>query len=396
MSPQTTESLNTPERLSRARRRRARRMLTQLRADEREAFIEELAHAVSPSIELFLYALLAGLVIGLGFRFDQRALLIAGALVAPRMAPITGLALAAVSGSPRFFLRTLAALAVSLALLSLIAGLSGSLLSAETPELLLARGHTSLNWIDFALVFVGAILMAVSLTRTQRIPALASVAVAYELALPLGAAAVGLAHGLPDLWRGALLTFGLHLTWAIVVGLGTLVVLGFRPLTGYSHSLAAAIVLMGIIALASALGLGVSVMASLPTPTPTPTITPTPSATPTASMTSTVTPTYSVTPSSTASPTSTPTVTPLPPLAIVFRTGDLGGFLRDAPQGEIIGFVEEGDTLSVIGGPEEIGGGVWWLVRTEEGQEGWLLGVLLATITPTSTANPTLTPTPTP
>lgn len=393
MNPKTTEPLNNPERLSRARRRRARRMLTQLRADEREAFFEELAHTVSPSVELFLYALLAGLLIGLGFRFDQRAVLIAGVLVAPRMVPITGLALAAVLGSPRFFLRTLAALAVSLALLGLIAGLSGGLISSEKPALLLARGHASLNWIDFALVFVGAVLMAYSLARTQRIPTLPSVAVAYELVLPLGATALGLALGTPNLWQDALLTFGVHLTWAIVVGLGTLVVLGFRPLTGASHSLAAAIVLMGIVALAGAFGLGISVLASLPTPTPTPTITPTPSNTPTASMTSTVTPTPTVTPSPTATPTSTSTGTPLPPLAIVFRTGDLGGFLRDAPRGEIIGFVEEGDTLSVIGGPEEISGGFWWLVRTEEGQEGWLLGVLLATLTPST--NPTLTPSPT-
>ncbi len=52
-------------------------MLTQLRADEREAFLEELAHDVSPSIDLYLRALAAGVVIGLGFRVDQEALLVA-------------------------------------------------------------------------------------------------------------------------------------------------------------------------------------------------------------------------------------------------------------------------------------------------------------------------------
>ncbi|MCK4694022.1 MAG: hypothetical protein KAT23_10335, partial [Anaerolineales bacterium] len=147
MSQQITEPLNDHERFTRARRRRARRMLTQLRADEREVFLEGLAHQVSPTIGLFLYALLAGLLIGLGFRFDQRAILVAGALLAPRMAPVAGMALAAISGSPRFFLRMLAALTVAVALLTLAAGLSGGLYAASEPSLIMTAGHTKLNLI---------------------------------------------------------------------------------------------------------------------------------------------------------------------------------------------------------------------------------------------------------
>ncbi len=94
MSFNPTESLNDPENFPRARRRRARRMLTQLRADEREAFLEDLAHQVSPNVDIFLYALAGGVLIGLGFRFDQRALLFAGLLLAPSMAAPRGSALA--------------------------------------------------------------------------------------------------------------------------------------------------------------------------------------------------------------------------------------------------------------------------------------------------------------
>ena len=77
MSTQSSEPFDPLDRHSAARRRRARRMLTQLRADEREAFLEGLAQLVTPDVSFFLRALAAGLLIGFGFRLDQRALLVA-------------------------------------------------------------------------------------------------------------------------------------------------------------------------------------------------------------------------------------------------------------------------------------------------------------------------------
>jgi hypothetical protein len=41
--------------------------------------------------------------------------------------------------------------------------------------------------------------------------------------------------------------------------------------------------------------------------------------------------------------------------------------------------------LEVIGGPQLEGEQVWWQVRTTTGQEGWLLGTYMATVTPTLT-----------
>ncbi len=395
MSPQTSEPLNNPEHLSRARRRRASRMLTQLQADERESFLEGLARQVSPTVDLFVYAILAGLLIGLGFRFDQRALLVAGALLAPRMAPVAGMALAAVSGSTRFFLRMFAGLVVAILLLALASGLSGGLRFGDDPDLILAASHTRINVIDFTLLIAGAVLMALKLAGGHEIPALPSVAVAYELALPLGVASVGLVRGDSGLWHGALLTFGLHLTWGVVAGMGVLIILGFRPLTGSSRSLAAAMILMGIVALISAAGLGASILAAVPTPTPTPT----PTATPTLTQTPTATPTLTATPTNTptVTPTHTPThtATPTPPSAIVVRTGGLGAILRDAPDGTDVGFLAEADAVHVIGGPETIEDEIWWQIRTQDGEEGWLLGVLLATLTPTPSATPSLASTPT-
>ena len=396
MEPQTTESLHDPDRLSRVRRRRARRMLTQLKADEQEIFLEELAHQVSPTFDLFLFALISGLLVGLGFRFDQRAMLIAGALLAPRMAPVAGLALSAVIGSPRFFMRMLAGFGVASALLALAAGLSGSLGVKTGAGLILAAGHVKLNLVDFSLLLVGAVLMSRGLVKDVSLPALPSVAVAYELALPLGVVGIGLFRGDPDLWQGALLTFGLHLTWAVVAGLGTQAVLGFRPLTGNSNSLVAAVGLMGLVALFSAVGLGVSVLASIPTPTPTPTVTPTPTATatPTSTSTSTATATSTATPTKTYTPTMTST--PTPPSAIVIGTGQRGAFLRDIPGGETIGYMTENDQLLILGRTVEDSGEVWFQVRTASEMEGWILGELVATITPTSSVTYPPTPSHTP
>ncbi|MEW6569501.1 MAG: DUF389 domain-containing protein, partial [Chloroflexota bacterium] len=311
MSTLSSEPVHEPDRLSRARRRRAQRMLTQLQADERETYLEGLAHQVSPSIDLYLYTLLAALLIGLGLRFDQWALLLAGALLAPRMAPVAGLSLAAISGSPRFFLRLLLSVLVATALLTAVAGLLGGLAIPEGTSSVLAVGHARLNLVDFALLIGGAAWLARGLARLHegsgepRLGALPSVAVAYEVLLPFAAAGVGLFSGNSELWQDALLTGALHLTWAVVAGVAALTILGFRPLTGSGHSLAAAIALMAFIGLLSAIGLGASVLAAVPTPTPTPTPTFTPTATATA--TSTSTPTRTATPTATATSTATPT-----------------------------------------------------------------------------------------
>src|SRR3989304_4989757 len=126
--PMTFEPLppvEDPESLPRARRRRAGRMLTQMRADERESYLEDLAHQVSPGIDLYLFAALSGLLIGVGFRFDPLALFVAAVLIAPRLGPLAGMALAAVCGSLRYFGRQLGALLLAGLLAAFVAGVGG-------------------------------------------------------------------------------------------------------------------------------------------------------------------------------------------------------------------------------------------------------------------------------
>jgi len=383
MRNHTSEPIGEPDQLSRARRRRAGRRLSQLQADEREAYLDVLAAAVTPGAGYFLLALLSGVLIGLGFRLEQQALLVAGALLAPRQGPVAGLSLAAVSGSPRFFFRMLAALGLGLALAGLGAGVSLGLGTGGHPNPLLPYAHSKLNLLDFGLAVAGAVWMAARLINHERVDRLASVAVAYEVYLPLGAAAAGIVASVPELSQGGLLSLGLHLTWAVAAGLLTMVFLGLRPLTGGGRSLGAAVGLIGLLGLVSAAGLGTSVLAALPTPTPTPTFTPTATATPTPTGTATPTPTNTSTSTPTSTPTITPTATPTPPSAIVLGTGGQGAILRDAPEGAPIGFVAEGELLLVLAGPDLRATGFWWLVLKEDGSQGWLVGEFLATMTPT-------------
>lgn len=402
MTAHSSEPIDDPRGLSRARRRRARRRLTQLQADEREAFLEGLAQEVSPGVGFFLRALLAGVLIGLGFRFDQRALLVGAALAAPRMSPVAGMALSAVSGSHRFFLRMFGALTVGVLIVGVTAGGAGGISVPAGSGTILASGHLKLNLIDFTLLVVGAVVLAIRLAREERFSSLASAAVGYEVLLPLGAAAIGLVRGDPDLTGGAALTFGLHLTWAIVAMMGTLIVLGFRPLTGSGHSLATAIILMGAFALLGATGFGASVMAAAPTPTPTPTATPTRTPTATNTATATATATNTATSTATATSTSTATATATLPQGVIIRTGGEGAVIRTTPDpGSLhVGFLPEGYPVEILEGPVTVGNVVWWLVRYVDQagvtQQGWLRGDLLATTTPivTESASGTATPTP--
>lgn len=379
MSEQTEQDRN-----ARARQRRAGRRLTQLQADEREIYLEGLAKQATPGIEFFLLPILAGLLIGLGFRFEQRALLLAGALVLPVLSPLAGISLASVSGSSGFLLRMLVATLLAYLVGAAVAGLSGGLAMEQGVGTVLASGHIKLNTVDFAVLLIGAAWLSWSLARRDQISRVASIAVAYETFLPMAVAGIGLVRGDADLMSGGLLTFGLHVSWAIVAGVVMLAVLGFRPLVGSGPSLATAIGLLGILALLSGVELGVSVMAAVPTPTVTPTATPTSTATATATSTPTATATATHTATLTATATETPTSTPTPPLAIIFRTGGEGAILREAPGGGAIAFLVEGENVQVIGGPEELEGQSWWNVRTLAGVEGWLAAEFMATITPTA------------
>jgi len=387
--PKSEHLPNDPEKLPPARKRRARRLLAPLDAEGRTTFLADLAHRASPSFDFYLFSLAAGAVMGLGVLLDTPPLLLLGALVAPLMAPAIGLSISTVLGSARFFTRNLIGLLIGSLLAFAMGYLSGYVLTYWTPPALIQAGlHARLFWANFLVLALGAIFSSAALVNKKYNPAVPSVALAYELYLPLVIAGFGLKSGIPHLWPDGLVVFAIHLAWGVLFGAVTLVVLGFRPLTLFGYTVSGALTLLGIILLIGLGGAGAAVggQIALPTPIPsaTPTITPTftPSATPPPpTETFTPTATFTLTPT-VPTPTATITPSPTPLYAIILTTDGLGAVLRSDPGGPVIRSYFDGTLLQVLPGAVEYEGNPWVRVIAPDGVEGWIMQRLLATATP--------------
>lgn len=375
-----------PNRLPPARRRRALRLLAPLDTDERAAFSAELALKISPSFDFFLFSIISAFVMAAGLLLSAPALLVLGAVFAPPMSPVIGASLGTVLGSFRFFFRSLFGITLASLLVFLVGYAAGIFAnSGTTPDLNLAFLYTQLNWTNFLLLAMGAILTAAGIARSTRGPMLASVALAYELYLPLVAAGIGLGSGIPHLWPDGLVVFAVHLSWAVLLGALTLGVLGFRPLTLFGYTFGAVVSLIGIILLIGISGAGAAFGAQIALPTPIPSATPTLTATFTVTPspippTATLTPTLTATP--TLAPTDTLTPTPTPVLALIRTSDGQGALVRSEPGGLVIGSYLDGVMIQVLPERFENDAGVWVKVLGPDGTQGWMLQRLLVTATP--------------
>jgi len=385
--------------LPRARRRRAQRMLVLPAADERAALLDDLARRAFPSFEFFLFAFLCGTILGAAYLLDAPALLLLGILLAPLLTPWVGLTLAAVTGSWRFFFLTLFGLMVAGALVFLtgaLAGLAGRLW-INLP-FYYAWVHAQLWWADLLVVALGAALLAISFVRSEQKPILASVMLAYGLFLPVSAAGIGLGIGKNiggvTLWPNGLLVFLVHLALAILVGGFVLAVLRFKPVKASGYFLPIFIGLLSLAALVVLTGLVTFIRDGITSsrhvaPTPTPLVLS--SATPTVFPTSTPTPTS--VPSATHTP--TPSLESTPVSAMINSSFGDGANLRSEPgSGNVITVLPNGLIVQVLPGSEIVSSVSWVHVRTIDGIEGWVLQTVLTATT--QTPSPTLTSTPTP
>jgi len=378
-----------PDRLPPARRRRAHRLLAPLDEDERAAFLDEVAHRASPSFDFFLFSLLAGVVIGTGLLFDAPAVLLLGALLAPLMAPVAGVALGMVIGSGAFFLRSLVGQLIGGALVSAGGAALGLLGRYWLPaDLSLAHYHAQLSLANFLLLAVGAVFTVATLVDGDRNPALPSVALAYALYLPLASGGFGLASGVPHLWPDGVVIFVVYLAWGAMFGALTLALLGFRPQTLFGYTLGGAVALFGVIIMIGISGAGAVFGGRIGLPTPIPsttaTITPSPSLTLTPlppTGTSTPTRTSTVTPTITRSP--TPTATPV--YAVVQAIEASGAVLRSEPGGPIVQSYMNGALMQVLPETQELDGVLWVRVIAPDGKTGWMVQSLLLAVTPTPT-----------
>jgi uncharacterized membrane protein len=387
-----------PERLPPARRRRAHRLLAPFEADERSTFLDSLAQRIYPSIDFFLFSLLAGLVISVGLFVDAPSLLVLGALVAPFMGPGIGVSLGAVTGSVRFFGRSLVGFVIGSLLVFGTGMLAGLAVQTWAPlGISQASMHAQLAWPDFVVLIMGAVLSATALVNSEHNPSymggarVASVALAYEFYVPLAAAGMGLLSGLPHLFPDGLVVYSIHLAWAFLILAITLTVLGFRPLTLFGYTFGGAVALLGVILVIGIGSAGAAFGGKIALPTPLPTLTSTP-VPPTLTPTTTDTPvpptytplaTLAPTATETATPPFTPTPTPMYAFIHVLKTD--GAVVREQPgfNGKYLRSYFNGTLVIVLPDTEVADGNVWaHVIVPSDKTEGWIVQSLLLVATP--------------
>lgn len=413
---------------ARARRRRAqRRAFFPTDEEGRAALFSHLAHRAFPSYELFVFSMVSGTILGLGYFLDSQALLIFGILVAPLMTPWIGISLATIAGSLRFFAQTFSAVFVSSLIVFLIAVLAGVASRIAPPRVFNeAFIHTRLWWPDIVTITIGAIILTISFVRSEERPYLPSALLTYGLLLPLSAAGFGLGSGvgLGELWPQGLYVFLVHFAWAMFFALLSLFFVRFYPTSAGGFSLTGIIVILLVAVVVSLTGFGRWAMEQSGLTTPLPaaaTITldvPTsfPTGTPTAydatapigvpALTSTSTPVVTRTPRPTLAPTETSTATvtaePTPIIAMIRASEGGGAFIREEPGGAVIKTLGNGATVTIIPNDfQEFNRVIWvhvFVVVNDERIEGWMLQSVLQTATPIANWQPSATSpvTPTP
>lgn len=429
-----TEPPSRPREEIRNRRRRAtRRSSIPQDAEGQATLISDLSRRAYPSFELFVFSLVCGAILGLGFLLDSQTVLLLGILVAPLMTPWVGFLLSILTGSPRFLFETIMALLISAALV-----FAGGLLTGFAARLFMPMTLTNVFihsrlWIPALVVLaIGAVTLVASFARSEEKPFLPSVLIAYVFYLPISAGGFGLGSGLEGVWPQGLLVFLAHFAMAGVLGLITLYALRLRPsLGGIIFSGVALLLFAWILFALMGSGFPSTNEAAAAISTPTTQASPLPASSATSSLPSTTTssprpsstsaartPTNSPTPDGaitvteeTPSPvpltievtlpaTETPTITLTIPAAPTYgkvAANEGGGAnLRQTPGGKYVMTLLNGTIVETYSDFTEVNGVTWVHVFvTVNGQrvEGWLLESVVAYATPAPDFEASATPT---
>jgi len=419
----SSETPQPPREEIRSRRRRAtRRSSIPTDAEGQASLISDLSRRAYPSIELFIFSLVCGTILGLGFLLDSQIVFLLGVLIAPLMVPWVGFLLAILTGSPRFLFETIMALLISIVLVFIggfATGLAGRLFQnmAHNNAFIHAR-----LWIPTLIVLViGAITLVISFARSEEKPFLPSVLIAYAFYLPISAASFGLGFGLEGVWPQGIYVFIAHFALASILGLITLYALRLRPSTsGLIFSGVALLLFAGILIplMGSYRPSSTTAVASTPTnvalPVPTSTLDLVPTSTDVISASTTAVPrietatsqnetpaTDSLTLNVTLPPSATMTITltiqPTPVYGRIAANEGGGANLRDAPEGTYLLTLLNGTIVETDSQFEEVNGVTWihvYATVNNQKIEGWLLDSVLAYATPSPNFELSSTPTP--
>ncbi|MCE1253886.1 MAG: SH3 domain-containing protein, partial [Anaerolineae bacterium] len=261
-------------------------------------------------------------------------------------------------------------------------------------------------WADLLVLAIGAIVSAVSLVQENtRIPRVGSIALAYEILLPIGAAGFGLTAHLTGLFPNALFVFAAHLFAAVLLALITLAFLRLRPRESWGFTLGASGVMTLLMALAFLGNLsplpGMKAVGSIPTltlvrpqisqtstqTTPAPSLlSPSASPSPEAVFVTPGGPTF--TPTNTLIPTRTPTITPSPAPTPVYAKiaakEDAGALVRKEPDfsSPVVKSLLNGSLVEILPDSIDKNGIIWYKVRLPDGGgDGWIVRYVLVTAT---------------
>jgi len=402
---------------ARARRRRAQRR-AYFPSDEvgRNALFEHLARRTFPSYELFVFSLIAGVFLGLGYFLNAQALLIFGLLVAPLLTPWIGMSLSIIAGSGRLFMQTFIALLISSLLIfstGLLAGYASRALPDSARNFNEAFIHSRLWWPDLLVLTVGAVILTLSFVRSEERPYLPSALLAYELLLPLCAAGFGLGSGVSEIWPQGALVFVVHFTWATFFAIITLFFLRFYPISleGAAFTGVTIVATLTIVTFMTGFDHWIQIQAGIATPEPVPvtqtvttpsavpTITPSPSIVQSAAAigvpTRPQTPTRLPTLSPTDTATSTVTAEPTPIIGLIKASEGGGALVREKPGGKVIAILPNGATVTIVPNDLQDVKGVIWVHVTalvnDVHVDGWMIQSVLVTATPVAEWQPSPT-----
>jgi hypothetical protein len=399
--PKTDQFPDDPEDLSPSRRRRADRGLVPEDLVSIAEDIENLAHSTIPSFDFYLFSLLAAAIITASILADSPALLVLGALAAPPLTPFIGISLGTATGSLKFFSQRFAGSIVASGFVFLVGILGGyATFVLKTPRIQFLIYNARISWTHLVLLIVGTIYSIYSIKRQGQIPVIASVALAYELYVPLAIAGFGFGSGQPHLWPDGLVVFGIHLAVLAITGTIVFMLLGIKPLSFIGYTLGSVVAILTIVLVIGLSSAGAIVGGKIAMPTLEPTITQPPTPVPPTS-TPTLTPippTFTPSPTiptatSTPLPTATHTITPKPTpfyAEIAVSEEYAGAFVRSDPslESQIVTSLVNGTVIEILNpSPSYDEQGRNWLnirFMNEDGEEqdGWVIENLLMISTP--------------
>jgi len=384
-----------------ARQRHIRRQPRSASIAERQILLDSLVLLTSPTLNYFGLSLLGALMAGAALYLNDPAVLILAIVVFPFFKPLFGLALLPKTGKLGQALKLILSLLIPI-LLAFNAGImAGWLQKTSSLDNVSVDRFGALYWLDLAILGASVFFSALFLLRKGRLPRLAGVILSYEIFMPFAAAGFAFPLGYSLLWPGALLVGFTHLGAALVMAILAFLILGFTPkrAKGWLVALLPLAFTLALLAFTLNMNIQTNPISAIPSPTPVTLLAPTQTLTPaplasatevpvTATSTTTLTQTSQPSPTQTLTPTPSPTPTATSFLAVIDVL--TGAVVRESPDftAEVVGYVNNGDQIEIIGEVSPQGASQWYQVRLDTETTGWMLASLANTQTPVPSATP--------